>query len=277
MRKNAALTLLILFVAAAPAFSQKGKVKEKKDPYLGYTAEQLDTADIQKKFFINDYSYIGVEYGVSLNSQNFNPAYSQKKIFFPDYYGVTYTRYCKMFGFMPYFGLQAGLFYGHEGYEFKEDEETHSISTIEGATKVTYDIVEVPLLAEFHVDVPHFKLMADIGPYAGYRLKINREGNWVEEGMENKFLSTDRRLDYGLHGGAGFSVVFAPLEFQVKLRVRYSWSNLFEPDYASQYYYRFAYPFDFMLTAGVHFHLTKRTGRTKESLRKQAYDEVFGN
>ena len=30
----------------------------------------------------------------------------------------------KMFGYMPYFGLQAGIIYGKEGYEFKANDES---------------------------------------------------------------------------------------------------------------------------------------------------------
>ena len=45
----------------------------------------------------------------------------------------------------------------------------------------------------------------------------------------------------------------------------------------SKYYYRFAYPFDFMVTAGLYFQLTKRTGKGKTQLRKEAYDAVYGN
>lgn len=228
-----------------------------------------------QKFTINNYSLIGVEYGVTRNSMSFNPSYSQKPFMSPGYVGITYTRYYKMFGYMPYFGLQAGVFYGQEGYRFKENKETGYTQDIQGATKATYHVVEVPLMMEAHADFTNFKIMADIGPYAGYRIDIARYGDAVDEDYRYAFLDTDRRWDYGLYGGIGVGLVFSPIEFHVKLRVRYSWSTIFAPDYHSEYYYRFAYPFDMMLTAGVQFQLTKRSGKTKAMLRKEAYDSVY--
>ena len=117
--------------------------------------------------------------------------------------------------------------------------------------------------------------MADVGPYAGYRLNIQRNGPYVQEDLVNTFLDTDIRFDYGLKGGLGFALVFDPVEFHVNAKVRYSWSRIFQPDYASQYYYRYAYPFDVMVTAGLHFQLSKKTGKTKAMLRKEAYNIVF--
>ncbi|HAY19138.1 MAG TPA: hypothetical protein DCY24_08190, partial [Rikenellaceae bacterium] len=55
----------------------------------------------------------------------------------------------------------------------------------------------------------------------------------------------------------------------------YSWGTLYDPDYASKDYYRFAYPFDIMVTAGVYFQLTRRTGRGKAQLRREAYQQVY--
>ncbi|MBQ2150294.1 MAG: hypothetical protein II434_02050, partial [Bacteroidales bacterium] len=59
-------------------------------------------------------------------------------------------------------------------------------------------------------------------------------------------------------------------------KVRYSWSNLYNPDYLSPYYYSFAYPLDVMVTAGLHFHISRKTGKTNAMLRKEARTIVFG-
>ena len=49
----------------------------------------------------------------------------------------------------------------------------------------------------------------------------------------------------------------------------------FIPDYHSEYYYRFAYPSDIIISAGIHVQLTKRTGKTKAELRKEAKSSVY--
>ncbi len=241
-----------------------------------YTDDFLDTVKLDKKFMLNDYTLIGVEYGVSQRSMLFTPSFNRKPIRFPDFYGITYTRYGKTVATLPHFAFQLGLFYGHAGSECNEHKETGAISVIENATKVTYDVIEMPLLCAFHADMTHFKVMADVGPYAGYRLNIHRSGPFaIEPSIKDNFTSYDRRIEYGLHGGGGFALIYAPVEFHVKLRVRYSWSSIFEPDYNSPYYYRYGYPLDFMLTAGVHFQLTKRYGKTKAMVRREAKNMIY--
>ena len=41
--------------------------------------------------------------------------------------------------------------------------------------------------------------------------------------------------------------------------------------------YRFAYPMNFVLSAGIHVQLTKRTGKTNAQLKKMAKEMVYGN
>ena len=259
---------LLLLISPAVLTAQENELK--------YTDEYLDSVKINKKVKVNNYSLIGVQYGVSLNRMNFSPRMEQSSFFIPEYYGFTYTKYGRMFGMYPYFALQAGLFYGHEGYKFKADEETGYIQNIEGAEQAIYDIVEIPMLAQFHADMAHFKLMANIGLYGGYRLRIERIGPYVSEDMVHKFLDTDRRLDYGLQGGAGFALVFSPVEIHFNAMLRYSWGTIYDPDYHSEYYYRFGYPFDLMFTAGVYFQLGRRYGKTNKMLKDEARKVVYG-
>ena len=87
------------------------------------TNEFLDTVSVKKKLKLNDYSLIGVQYGATLSQVMWNPSQKQNMLFLPVNFGVTYTLYGKMFGYMPYFGFQAGLFYGKEGYQFEYNEE----------------------------------------------------------------------------------------------------------------------------------------------------------
>lgn len=240
-----------------------------------YSDTYLDTVKINRVFEVNDYSLIGVEYGVSFNRMSFNPPYSQTTLFVPNTFGVFYTRYGKMFGYLPYFGFKAGLRYSHEGYKFKKDEETGNVPNIEGATQVIMDVVEVPFMAHLHLDGLHYKVMAEAGIYGGYRRNIERTGDNVDASIVNSFKDTDRRFDYGICGGLGFGLVFDPVEFHINANLRYSWGTIYDPDYYSKDYYRFAYPFDIMVTAGVYFQLTRRTGRGKAQLRREAYRQVY--
>ena len=240
-----------------------------------YPDTYLDTVRIDRKFVINDYTLVGVEYGASLSRMLFNPSQEESFLFAPKTAGVYLTRYGKMFGYLPYFGFKVGARYSHEGYKFKENKETGRIASIEGATQALIDVVEVPFMAHFHIDLLHFKMMADAGIYGGYRLNIERTGPLVSEAVSHSFLAHDHRFDYGLTGGVGFALVFDPFEFHVNGSVRYGWSTLYDPDYMSQYYYRFAYPLDIMVTAGLYFQLGRRTGNNKAALRREAYRQVY--
>ena len=57
---------------------------------------------------------------------------------------------------------------------------------------------------------------------------------------------------------------------------KHSFGSLYEPDHYSEYYYRFAYPMNIVISAGIHVHLSKRTGMSKSALRKQAREIVYG-
>ena len=93
-----------------------------------------------------------------------------------------------MFGYMPYFGIQAGLFYAREGYSLDEGYE------VEGARNAIMDVVELPVLAHCHFDFWKMKLMVNLGFYAGYRLSIHRWGDGFHSDIADSFLPTDRRF-----------------------------------------------------------------------------------
>ena len=243
------------------------------------TNEALDTINIRKELKLNDYAMVGVQYGVGLSQVMWNPTQKQDFVFIPYNFGVTFTKYGKMFGYMPYFGFQAGLFYTQEGYQFEFNKENNYTYKIEGAEKAIIDVVELPLLSHLHMDFWRMKIIAEIGCYAGYRLSIQRfPGNTghVSPEAEPSFLETDNRFDYGLNGGIGLGLVFDPFEIHLKAHYKHSFSSLYEPNYYSEYYYRFAYPSNIIVSAGLHFHLSKRTGSTKAQLRKEARYMVYG-
>ena len=242
--------------------------------------EYLDTLHIEKKSEINDYSMIGIHYGMGLSRVMWNPTQQQDMLLMPYNVGITYTKYGKMFGFMPFFGFQVGLLYTQEGYQFKYNEERNYVYKVEGAEKAILDVIEMPLLAHMHFDFWNMKILANIGCYAGYRIGIERfpgKTGYVTPELEHAFKDTDRRMDYGIKGGIGFGFVFDPIEIHIQGMYKHSLSSLYEPDYYSPYYYRYAYPSNIIITAGIHYQLTKRTGKTKADLKKIAKEMVYGN
>ncbi len=268
--------LCVSFILVTLPSQAAGRKDRQRDTTL-YSDVYLDTVQVKKVFSVNDYMLIGFEAGTGFSRMMFNPSYMQSWRRFPEHYEFTFTRYGKMFGYMPYFGLKIGAAYSHEGYLMKENEETGYIGHISGATECQYDIVEGMFLSHFHYDLPNFKIIADLGPYAAKRMNIERIGDLVNDAIKNEFLDSDITFDYGVRAAAGFALVFDPVELHVTAKVRYSFSNLFQPDYLSPYYYNYAYPLDLMITAGLHFQLSKKTGKTKSALRKEAYRTVFGD
>jgi len=231
-----------------------------------------------KKMLINDYSMIGVNYGYTFSNTSFNPSkHGRKWVGKPNYVSLMYTKYSKMFDYLPYFGLTVGVAYGHEGYAFEEDDNGYSYD-VDGATWCSMDVIEVPALMQIHYDFDPFKIMANIGIYGGWRRSIERTGpiGYFDPEYSDKFREYEHRFDYGFQGGAGFALMFDPIEIHFNCLVRWAWSSLYDPDYNSQYYYRFAYPLDIMATVGIHFQLTKRNGKTTKVLRREAYDKVYG-
>jgi len=240
--------------------------------------DSLKVEGLKKKALINDYSMIGVNYGYTFSMTYFNPSkYGTKWVGKPNYVSVMYTKYSKMFDYLPYFGLTVGVAYGREGYAFETEGEEYP-SEVDGATWCSMDVIEMPAMMQIHADVDPLKFMANLGIYGGWRRSIERTG---PEGMfdpeyANKFRDYEHRFDYGFQGGVGFALMFDPVELHFNCLVRWAWSSLYDPDYYSKYYYRCAYPIDIMATVGLHFQLTKRKGRTSKALRLEAYDKVYG-
>lgn len=245
-------------------------------------AQEEETAD--SLFFnepvsdmINDYSLIGVNYGMTFSNMYFSPSkHNRSYVMTPNYISVTYTKYEKMFGYLPYFGLVLGAAYGHEGFAFKPNKETGKVQDVDGASWCSMSVLEIPAMMQLHLDADPAKIMANVGVYGGWRQTISRTGASLDKRYANSFRSYENQIDYGLQGGVGFGLMFDPFEIHFNAMVRWSWSTFYEPDYASKYYYNYAYPFDFMATVGIHFQLTKRRGRTTSAIKQQARKIVYG-
>ena len=178
-----------------------------------------------------------------------------------------------MMNTFPMVGMEVGFQHNFEGYNFKE-YEMEGITyrqSIDGAYEAYMEVPEAFMLSHFHFDIGQYvKIMAKAGMYGGYRMNITRIGPRVQEAIVHEFLETDRRWTYGVQGGLGLGLMLDPFEFHLGLQVKWGWSSFYQPDVASPYYYRFAYPLDGAVTFGVYYQLTPRRGHNRAKLRRMA-------
>lgn len=249
---------------------------------------KADSAYIERTKVINDYSMIGVQYGVALSNVSFDPSRSTDMQFVPVNVGIMYTRYGKMFGYMPYFGLQAGVFYTRDSYKFSTLSNGVT-DYILGASRAQIHNIEVPLLAHLHYDFWKMKIMVNVGPFVGYRLSISRSDYHYGQNpdfmkYQYSFHPNEKRFDYGIKAGAGIGFVFDPIEIHITGAYKYSLSNLHAPDVnrrtmehddKSKTYYNWSYPTNIIIAVGIHYQITNRIGLTKKQIRKQAASDVY--
>jgi len=264
--------LAIILLLTVAVFSARSQETFSTDKQQKYSDEYLDTVSVARQKVINDYTMVGIQGGMGLSFVLWTPSIDQQMRIAPYNVGITYTRYGKMFGYMPYFGFQAGLNFAQEGYRFKADKDTGVSPTLEGAKEAYMNVVELPIMAHCHIDFWKMKLLLNLGCFAGYRLSINRIGDDVSEDIRRSFLPSDKRFDYGVKGGAGIGFVFDPIEIHLQATYKQSLSSLYQPDRFSKYYFRYAYPANVVFTVGVHYQLTRREGKTSKMIRQEAID-----
>lgn len=268
-----------LEVKEVPTVNEKKHGKSRREikrqtDTLSFDNLYLDTVVVKKKILINDYTMIGVQYGAGVASAMYNPSREQRFVVSPYNFGIVYTRYGKMFNFMPYFGLQVGAFYNTDGYRFKIDKETGEPNYLEsGADKALITSYDGSMLAHMHFDFWKMKMILNLGYYVGYRTNVVRYRNG--EVINREFNDYDRKFDYGLKGGFGFGFVFDPIEFHLQATYKQSFNCLFNPDYDSPIYYRYAYPYSVIISAGIHVQLTKRVGKTTKQIKTEAREAIM--
>lgn len=275
LTKKGILTFLVLSSVLGASLDASAQKHRKDADTLDFPNEYLDTVNIKKSSTINDYSMIGVQFGMGMGEVFWNPSYPQKFRFSPYEAGIFYTRYGKMFGYMSYFGIQAGAVFGQQGYQFKKESDSGWTPTLSGATGAAITYVDLPVMAHCHVDFWKMKLTINLGYFLGYRVGITRYGENVAPEKVHSFEDYEYRFDYGLRGGIGFGFVFDPIEVHIGATYKHSFRSLYKADYYSPYYYRYAYPMNIIISAGIHYQLTRRVGKTRKEIRNQAYDEIF--
>ena len=240
------------------------------------TPEYLDSMTV-KTLPPNNYLMVGVYGGASLEFGYFNPARSVRACINAPVYGFSVVRYFTMFGIFPNMALEFGAQQNWEGYEFKTNKETGYRFTESGAYKVIMNVPEAFMLTQFHFDAgEHFKLLGKVGLYGGYRRSIERvlddkfAAYPAYQDYVNTFRDYDNRFTYGVQGGAGFALMFDPIEIHVTAQIKWGWEYFWEPNYASKYYYRFGSPLDGALTLGLYYQITPRHGHSRAELRRMA-------
>lgn len=257
------------------------------DPHLS-----IDTTFVKKYKKINNYSLLGVQYGLNLASGMLNPSTDFTMQVLPVDVGILYTRYCKMFGYMPYFAFQGGVFFSEQAFRFADNVDSGRPGySLFGAYKVRMPVVEVPLSAQMHYDFWKMKLMVNIGFFGGYRLGIKRDYNDIQcrpedprRAYERKFHENERRFFYGIQGGGGLALIFDPIEIHFTATYKYGLSYLYKPNIStrtyvegedkSNYYYTWANTTNIVVGVGIHYQLTRRIGSSKKALREEARRQV---
>lgn len=240
------------------------------------TNEYLDTVSIKAQK-PNDYWMVGVYGGASLHFGYFNPSRLIEPMFQYPVYGFSVVRHFTMFGIYPNMGFELGAQMNYEGYQYKANKETGYRAVESGAYKAMIKTPEAYILSHFHIDAgEYFKFIAKVGLYGGYRTQIHRvlDDDYADvpfyQEYVDKFRDYDKRWTYGLQGGVGFGIMVNPVEFHVNVQIKWGWNSFWQPDSASQFYYRFGYPLDGAITFGVYYQLTPRHGHSGAQLRKLA-------
>ncbi|MCF0173168.1 MAG: hypothetical protein HUJ91_05505 [Bacteroidales bacterium] len=176
---------------------------------------------------------IGVRYGVSYSTAGFSPDVSPKKIICPNSFGLAYTCYTDLWDMLNNFGFQVNAMMVQEGYDAEY---------IDGER---YTVAQAAMLCNFHLDFSRFRIIANVGPYAGYRVANGR--------LDKEWRDTDNRFDYGITAGGGLAAGIGPFELQLEASYKYGLSSYFHTFYYSDEYWLFAYPRVLMATATLYY------------------------
>ena len=222
------LWILILLLAAGTAGAQDNFIFDMPNDFAA-----LDTVPEKPKF--KNIHMIGVSYTANLSGVTSTPKIGQERIWTFKNFGVSYTYYHAMWNHLFNFGVVVGAKHGYEGFT----------SPYDGYGE-TFEVLEFPLLSQFKIDFSRFPLLINLGPYYGYRLSTDKEGG---------FNQYDQRHDYGVIAGAGFGIVFKPLEFHIEANYKYALASIYHTNKYSDLYWIFTYPQNIMISASLHFQL----------------------
>ena len=205
-----------------------------------YNAELSDGTDVLKQDVsvkpvkkFHSTHMIGIRYGVNLASAKFTPDIRPTSVWCPNNYGIVYTYYNDLWDMMDNFGMQAIARLDREGFD----------SEIIGGTR--YTVAELELMTNLRFNIKSFRIIANVGPYAGYRLSNDR--------TDSEWFYYDNRFDYGLIFGGGVGLMFGPFEFQLETNYKWGLSSYYHTYYYHDEYWMFGYPRVFMFSGTLYY------------------------
>jgi len=162
--------------------------------------------------------FVGIKEGMNISSISFKPAQSDSSTRQWFNAGIVYKYYN-----YKWVGFQTGLNYSEKGFVWND-------------TTNRYRVLELPLVSQFHYEVWHLRFLINVGMYASYAL--SREISYKENGTTMKknsaFTDHDRRIEYGMHLGAGFGILLKPFELQFEGGYQFAFSYMMNPIQADE-------------------------------------------
>ncbi len=178
---------------------------------------------------------IGVRTGYIISGMDTRPTIEIKNINTYQNYGIIYTYYHDLWGYINLFGFQSGISKNEVGFSYQE--------------KITrYEVITLPFVSQFHFDFWKMRLLLNAGGFGGYR--INKETT-----DEIGFDKHDYRYDYGFIAGGGLALKLKPFEFHLEGNYNYSLSYLHNPKKFSETDYLFTYPHALLISLTLYLHL----------------------
>lgn len=188
-------------------------------------------------------SMIGIRYGVNLSGAHITPDVGAGKVVCPDNFAIVYTYYNDLWDMLNNFGTQVVARLGREGFttEYLNDEY--------------YTVGELDLLCNLHLDFSAFRILVNVGPYAGYRLSNGRSEDSFTYPLPGNWNYKDNRYDYGLIFGGGLGIVFKPFELHLECNYKWGLSSYYHTYFYHDEYWLFAYPRVLMFSGTLYFKL----------------------
>ena len=188
-------------------------------------------------------SMIGVRYGVNLSGANITPDVGAGQIICPNNFAIVYTYYNDLWDMLDNFGTQIMARLGREGF------------TSEYLGTETYTVGEIDMCCNLRLNFSAFRILVNVGPYAGYRLSNGREENTYKYPIPGNWNYADNRFDYGLIAGGGLGIVFKPFELHLECNYKWGLSSYYHTYYYHDEYWLFAYPRVIMFSGTLYIKL----------------------
>ncbi|HHV39899.1 MAG TPA: PorT family protein [Bacteroidales bacterium] len=185
---------------------------------------------------------VGVKGGYAFNMIHFTPDRKQTSVPSWKNASVVYTYYHDLWGNLPYFGLQTGFAYTQQAYDTPQ-------------LKRVYEVVRIPLVSQFHIDMWKTRLLLNLGCFASYRMSAMDFTEEQPQGVPVVFDCNHISQDYGVLGGIGFALVLKPFEIHLEANYSHSFAMIENPALYSNEHYTYGYPGQLLFTIALYLHL----------------------